>query len=402
MARSGSEAAGTMGTMSPHRPIRVCFPFVGDLVGGSHISARDLIHGIDRRRFDPFILVQKGDGVMARFFKDVGVPIEVAPPSAELDHGARIGPFRAVSLAGRALSLAAYLRQRNVAIVHSNDGRTHATWALAARLSGAKLLWHHRGAPDAAGLRYAAPLLANRVVAVSRFAAPRQGALSAAGRTDVVHSPFDTSACHDRQDARAAILASIEKPATSRLIGFSGAFIDRKRPLLFVEAIAELRRNAPDLDAQGLMFGEGLDGLDVAVGVLAERLGVRQAIHQMGFRTPGAFWLAGCDLLMVPAVQEPFGRTLIEAMLAGTPVVATASGGNVEAISDGETGRLVPPENPLALAQACASLLCDPQAYAAIAATARAEALTKFGQARHVEAIMAIYDDMILGRRKAA
>src|SRR3546814_7600661 len=42
-----------------------------------------------------------------------------------------------------------FLRSKNVAIVHSNDGRTHATWALPARLAGAKLLWHHRGNPGA-------------------------------------------------------------------------------------------------------------------------------------------------------------------------------------------------------------------------------------------------------------
>src|SRR3546814_20199061 len=50
-----------------------------------------------------------------------------------------------------------FLRSKNVAIVHSNDGRTHATWALTARLAGAKLLWHPRGNPGARGLRFAAP-----------------------------------------------------------------------------------------------------------------------------------------------------------------------------------------------------------------------------------------------------
>ena len=70
---------------------------------------------------------------------------------------------------------------------------------------------------------------------------------------------------------------------------------------------------------------------------------------------------------MVPAIDEPFGRTLIEAMLIGTPVVATASGGNVEAIRDGRNGLLVPPEDAEALAIACRSLLSDAWRYREIA-----------------------------------
>ncbi len=391
-----------MGKVMKAKPLIVCFPFVGDLIGGSHISARDLIRGIDRSRFEPLVLVQTKDGTIAKFFKAVGVTVEVAPASADLEHGVRIGATRALSLTARAVALALYLRRRGVSIVHSNDGRTHATWALAARLAGAKLLWHHRGAPDAAGLRYAAPLLANRVVAVSRFATPPAGRLSVATKTDVVHSPFDTSASHDRSVARATILADIGRDKRCALVGFSGVFIDRKRPLLFVEAIAALRATAPELDAQGLMFGESLDGMGAEVEALAAKLGIADAIHLMGFRSPGAFWLAGCDLLMVPAVHEPFGRTLIESMLVGTPVVATASGGNVEAIRDGETGRLVPAEDAQALANGCAGLLHDRQTCETIARRAQREARVRFGQAVHVNAIMAIYDRMTGVQREAA
>ncbi len=381
-------------------PITVCFPFVGDLVGGSHISACGLIRAIDRRRFQPLVLVQHPGGAIARLFEDAGITVEAAPQSAVLHHGNRISALGGLSLAGGAVPLARFLRRRGVAIVHSNDGRTHATWALATRLARAKLLWHHRGSPDAAGLRLAAPLLANRVVAVSHFASPRARRFSAAARTAVIHSPFDTSRSYDRDSARQAILEALSLSPDTRLIAFSGALIDRKRPLLFVEAIAALRRKCPDLDVRGLLFGEALDGMDAQVRAHAERYKVADAIHQMGFRSPGAFWLAGCEMLMVPAVDEPFGRTLIEAMLMGTPVVATASGGNIEAIRDGETGKLVPAEDAEALADGCASLLRAPQDAARIAETARAEALARFGESRHADAIMALYDDM-LARRAA-
>jgi glycosyltransferase involved in cell wall biosynthesis len=67
-------------------------------------------------------------------------------------------------------------------------------------------------------------------------------------------------------------------------------------------------------------------------------------VKLMGYRSPGPFWIAACDQLVVPAVGEPFGRTLVEAMLVGTPVVAARSGGNMEAL-EGGMGLLVEPDD---------------------------------------------------------
>src|SRR3546814_18022838 len=83
----------------------------------------------------------------------------------------------------------------------------------------------------------------------------------------------------------------------------------------------------------------------------------------MGWRTPGVRWIAACDMLMVPAIDEPFGRTLIEAMLVGTPIVATRSGGNIDALRDGDIGQLVQPESASALDAAC-QRYCDSPAFA--------------------------------------
>lgn len=376
------------------RPV-ICFPFVGDDIGGSHISAAGLIRNIDPARFQPLVLLQHMDGEMARFFRNAGIDFEAAPNSARLVHGRTPGAAQAWGLLAGTLPLASFLNRRHVAIVHSNDGRTHATWALAARLSGAQLLWHHRGDPDAKGLRYAAPLLANKVVTVSRFALPRPGRFSAAGRARVVHSPFMTDLTPDRENARQTLVDELGCPADTVLIGFFGALIPRKRPLLFVDAVAALRRRLGGRPVLGLVFGESFDGADRQICERARESGVSDGVKLMGFRNPGTFWLAGCDMLMVPAVNEPFGRTLIEAMLVETPVIATASGGNVEALRHGETGLLVPPENAEALAAAAEHLLRTPDLARTIVIAAAAEARDRFGEDRHASAIMALYDEML-------
>src|SRR3546814_15212399 len=94
--------------------------------------------------------------------------------------------------------------------------------------------------------------------------------------------------------------------------------VTRKRPLLFVETIAAINRRRPNNPAIGLLFGSPLeDGLDQAVIARAAELGVSDHIRMMGFRHPSEPWPAACDALLVTAVDEPFGRTLIEALQIG-------------------------------------------------------------------------------------
>nr|WP_310522533.1 glycosyltransferase family 4 protein [Polymorphobacter sp.] len=381
-------------------PVTIAFPFVGGAVGGSHISAVKLITGLDPREFKPLVILHRAEAPTIDLLESEGISFERAPTEDCFDP---VGPDKLRQLAAvprRTFLLERFLRQRNVRIVHTNDGPMHATWALPARLAGAKLLWHHRGNPRAAGLRFLAPWLANRVVSVSRFASPPPGLISAANRNSVVHSPFDTSiADAASMDARPATalaplveMAQLGLPPGARLLGFFGHLIDRKRPIQFVETVAAITARCPGMPVAGLMFGEALEpGLDVAVMERARELGVADRIRLMGFRTPPEPWLEACDVLVVTAVDEPYGRTLVEAMLLGTPVVAAASGGNVEAIRHGETGVLVPPDRPEAFANAIIALLEEPMAAAALAATARTEALARYGIAGHVRSISDIY-----------
>ncbi|MGH6944127.1 MAG: glycosyltransferase, partial [Geminicoccaceae bacterium] len=352
----------------------VCFPFAGDAVGGSHISALKLIQHIDRERFQPLILLHDDDGPVASLFRNEDVAFELAPTAEFLNgHG---GGFAVRFLLRESRVLSRFLKRRNVAIVHTNDGRMHASWALSSRLAGAKHVWHHRGDPGARGLRYLAPLVAHRVVSVSRFAAPRPGLLSAARKCTVVYSPFDTEAASiDRAAARQSMLAALGCAPSAHVLGYFGSIVRRKRPLAFVETIAALRRRAPSLELAAPLFGHDLEDLTPQVQRRACELGVGDCVRLMGFRYPPERWLAGCDVLLVPSVDEPFGRTLIEGMLLGTPVVAASSGGNPEALRHGETGFLVPPDDPDAAAELALRLLTDQRLGAAITTAARKHAV---------------------------
>lgn len=379
-------------TWPPHRRT-VCFPFAGDAVGGSHLSVLGLLEQLDPARFRVLVVPEVPGGCISQLFAGFEQAHDpaIAPRFVP---GEAFTPSKIVRAMQGTGARRNFLRQQRVDIVHLNDGRSCANWALASRLARTKLLWHNRGNPDALGLRFAAPLLAHQVVAVSSYALPGGPLWSSGKRASVIHSPFDTELEVDRTKARQSLVRALDVPPDTLIVGYVGAFVPRKRPGMFVEATTRLR-NLMDRPVVGAMFGEArtqsmADGLQKQVA----QLGAESWIRQMGYREPGAFWIAGCDILLVPAVDEPFGRTLVEAMLVGTPVVAAESGGNIEALADG-LGLLATPDDPDALASACLRLVHDPALAATTAARAQAYARDHYSKDTHAARVCGVYEALM-------
>ena len=379
-----------------HRP-RICFPFAGGTVGGSHISALKLIKGIDTAQFEPVVLLGQKDGAVGELFRAEGIQAEEMPVAMPLAPGVRPAPSVLLALPGRLAAMVSFLRARRIGLVHTNEGAMHVNWTLAARLAGLPHIWHHRGNPRALGLRMLAPLFASRVISVSSYAAPLDGLYSSRRKTNVIYSPFDQSIADvDRAQARAGVERKLGLPPGTRIVSFLGHFAERKRPEMFVAALAAYRQAHPGVPIVGLIFGEEESpGQEEALRQTIGRLHAGDFIRMMGFQRPIEPWLAASDALLVPAIEEPFGRTLIEAMLLGTPVVAAASGGNIEAISHGRTGLLVPPEDISAYVAALHALFREASLAEAIASAARNEAKQKFGVESHVREVLQVYRGLL-------
>ena len=143
---------------------------------------------------------------------------------------------------------------------------------------------------------------------------------------------------------------------------------------------------------------EALAGLDVALVVLGvgpERERLEGLARRRGVRLllPGrvgdvASVLRRADLLLHPARWEGFGLALLEAMLVGLPVVATNVSSIPEIVADGETGLLVPPDEPAALREAVARVLADP---GDLGERGRERARREFSVARMAERTLAVY-----------
>jgi glycosyltransferase involved in cell wall biosynthesis len=121
---------------------------------------------------------------------------------------------------------------------------------------------------------------------------------------------------------------------------------------------------------------------------LAEQLAIADRVILPGFVRDVPALLSVVDVYVQPNIKVALGSALIEAAAAARPVVATRTGGHPEVVLDGETGRLCPPSDPEAMAEAIASLIeRPPEELAAMGRRGRERAVALFDQDRMVEAV---------------
>jgi glycosyltransferase involved in cell wall biosynthesis len=153
-------------------------------------------------------------------------------------------------------------------------------------------------------------------------------------------------------------------------------------------------------DVRLAVLGEGPERLQLEA--LAEQLGVSERLLLTGRVGDVGAWLRRSTLLVHPVRWEGFGLALLEAMLAAKPVVATFVSSIPEIVVDGETGVLVPPDDPQALAQALLDVLQDPVRGERLGAAGRERALSEFSVDRMASGTLAAYDRALSGRRFAS
>jgi glycosyltransferase involved in cell wall biosynthesis len=385
----------------------VCFPYVGDTVGGSHVSSLELIKQLEGTGWTPLIVVHQ-EGALSEYLRARGFGYTVLPLKRCVQTGVSVGKNAAAVMSGLGV-LSRFLRKNHVSVVHTNDNRMHRTWAVASRLCGVPHVVHQRTPFGITGRQsrffYSLP---THLVAISRYvAASCPDGLKK--RLSVIDNPFDTGRTVDRSEAQAALHDAAGLKPEVPVIGMFGNLHERKRPVFAVRVLAEMNRlRSSGTTGQGtalpgivtpeaalVVFGRDPDGLVPLMERTAEEAGVRDNVVFMGFRPDPVFFMAGCDVLLAPAVREPFGRTLVEAMSAGTPVVATDEAGHREIVTHNQDGFLVPADDLSGFAASCAAVLEDPDLWQRVSGAARRTVISRFSLENHLNRILRIYHDAV-------
>lgn len=158
------------------------------------------------------------------------------------------------------------------------------------------------------------------------------------------------------QAARVSLLQELGLPADSRVIGTVGRLAAVKDQATLVRALRSLRRAIP---AVLVIVGDGPMREPLAALVAEE--GLDAAVRLLGDRGDVAGLLAGFEVFALSSTSEGYSIALLEAAMSGLPIVATDVGGNHEIVRDRVAGRLVPPNDPEAMAAALLDVLGDRQ-----------------------------------------
>lgn len=352
--------------------LRVCFPFVGDSIGGSQKSTLLLLAGLDRTSFCPLVVLHKEDGPLATLLRGKSIPYELLQLPVMAGASPSLPRIFLAQLRNYGI-LRAFIRDRQIDIVHTNDLRCNLTWGLVSRIQ-ARHVWHQRTILSKSPLWQMIGMLTNHVICISGTVRDTYRSFAPA---TIQANPFEAER-HDRVAAKRALAAELDVDASRPIVGYVGRMVSGKGlsdlsalPALLPEAVVVVAGNGP----------------------LAETLPA--TIHKLGFRDPIEPVIAGLDVLIAPSREEGFGRTVVEAMLAGTPVVASDIPAHREASGNGQHAVLVRLGNAQAIADAVRDLLTGGATTSVFVKAANEFARDRYSKKAHIQAIESIYRGLV-------
>jgi len=204
--------------------------------------------------------------------------------------------------------------------------------------------------------------------------------------------PLDTFRPMPR-DAVASLGERVGLGDEDRVVLFVGRLVDQKGPTCLVKAIPHVLKEVPD--ARFLIVGEG--PLQPMAMTMARELRLEGSVNFLGL-LPLEDLVAAYNtsrVVAVPSLWEGMPLVVLEAAACGRPVVATSVHGIPEAVEHRRTGLLVPPRDPLALAEGLVSVLSDPARGRAMAEAALAKARAEFDLATQVDRTIELYNRVV-------
>ncbi len=351
-----SETLSTVSRPYPHH--RVLFVDHASVLGGAELSLLDL--AIAYRETSQVLLFD--DGPFREKLEAVGVDVQILKaPSALLAIRAS-GGLSTLKVFPALWSMARQIkaRSRDFDLIHANSQKAFVAAALARWMGAPPVVWHLRDIMTASHFsrlnRELAIALANSQASqvIVNSQATGEAFVAAGGKPDKVRvvyngvsaQPFEQVTSEQIQQIRDELQLDEDTP----LVGSFSRLSYWKGQHVLLEALRELPQVHAMIVGKAL-FGEDDYATQLRTSATSPDLSGR--IHWLGFRNDIPTLMKACTIVAHTSTEpEPFGRVIVEGQLAQRPVIAMKAGGAKELIEDGVTGRLVPPNQAIALGQA--------------------------------------------------
>ena len=292
------------------------------------------------------------------------------------------------------------IKHEKMDIVYTNT-IVNLTGAFAASVSKKPHIWHireilhgsselHSLIPHKLLFRFVLKA-SQRVIANSNATAQQFQALNQHNKIQKIYNSVDFDELNTsipfprikevtKQDWLVAVVASLQK---------------QKGQDVAIRAVEIVRETVPNIKL--LLIGEGFDSYIHHLEKMVLELDISKNVLFLGYRNDVMKILPYCKVLLAPSCVESFGRSAIEAMAAGIPVIAANTGGLKEIIKDGVTGYLVPPKDHARMAEKIIELFCHPDKAKKMGETGREVARKEFSVERYAQDVTKVIGEVYRG-----
>ncbi|MCX6561015.1 MAG: glycosyltransferase [Candidatus Aminicenantes bacterium] len=359
-------------------------------LGGGQAVLLSLARGLDKARFEVEIGAQ-GGGPLENAAREAGIPFRPLPFGGKLKRGL----VRAI---------ARDLKANPPDILHTHGGVAGLYGRLAARRAGVKAVVHTIHGIHY--LHYTNPAARLAFVLLERYCSRRTDAVVLVSQADLdeagkrrlapvanlklVRNGIDLAGTASESFAERVEFARLHLNISGPMIGTVARLHRQKGLIHLLRAVPAIFEAHPAVRV--LVAGGG--ELEPKLRVEVKRLRLDRRFAMLGARPDALELMSLFDIFVLPSLWEGLPLVLIEAASLGKPIVVTDIGGTREIITDGETGLLVPPADPAALAAAINRLLCDPALAARLAANAKSTIPPRFTLDRMVSDYSEIYSSL--------
>jgi glycosyltransferase involved in cell wall biosynthesis len=366
---------------------RVVFLSHAFMVGGAEEMVLNLVRHLPAR-FEPVVACIHDAGPIGEEIRQTGVPFRVLGLTPGL-----LRPFDV-------LRLRDFLVECDPAIVHtflltgSLYGRFAAMMAKVPIVIGTEVnIYERKRAAHAMAERW---LMRRTDAVVASAESVRDFYIKQVqadpDKVEVIYNAVDWSQLQTTMSPE-EFRASVGAPTDAPVAGIIARLTEQKAHRVLFDAMA----HHPGLSRLHLLVvgdGELRDDLRSRVATL----GLQGRVHFLGARRDLGNILAGIDVFVMPSFWEGLPLSLVLAMGAGLPVVATSVAGIPEVVQDGVSGLLVPPGDTAALGDALARAINDKPSSALMGQAARAYVTPRFGVDGYVASVTSLYDRLLAGR----
>ncbi len=353
-------------------------------LGGAEQVVLNLVRKLDRGRFEPIVCCLNEKGRYAEQVEREGIRVMALHKRPKFD------PL----LVPRLVRL---IKREGVDLIHTHLFTGNLWGRIAAKIAGVPVISTEHGMDTWRG-RFELTLdrwltkTNRRVIFVSegvkRFYSERNPSLNGKGR--VLHNGIEVEN-FGLHSSKNNVLAELGIAHGRKVIGIVGRLVPEKSHEDFLEAIRLLYKEGREVT--GLIVGEG--EREAFLRGKVREMGIEKDVVFTGFRQDLDRLYSAMDVFVICSIREGFPLTILEAMAAGVPIVATRVGGILESIQDREEGLLVPAGHPEGLANSIASVLDDSQLRERLIKNARDLVRNRFSAEKMVKDHEALYEEVL-------